>query len=122
MRQVLNEQSTQVDDKRIQYMIEVMFAVRKDNFKDYPIVLKELDLVEEEEQYTHMLSIEEDFDNENMLNIFKVDEAYEENEKKYSELKKEILDESDSDEESGSDESGSDETSGDDEEKKEKVT
>lgn len=123
LRQVLNQQSSEVDDKRIQYMIEVMFAVRKDNFKDYPICLKELDLVEEEEQYTHFLSIEDDIDGENPLNIFKFDESYEETEEKYKILKKEILDESDSDEESdeesGSDETDEDETKGEDEEKKE---
>ena len=33
LRTVLNENTDTVDDKRIQYMIEVMFAVRKDNFK-----------------------------------------------------------------------------------------
>jgi pre-mRNA-splicing factor CWC22 len=33
LRTILNNQTDTVDDKRIQYMIEVMFAVRKDNFK-----------------------------------------------------------------------------------------
>lgn len=125
LRQVLNQQSTQVDDKRIQYMIEVMFAVRKDNFKDYPTCIAELDLVEDEEQYTHFLSIEDEFEAENMLNIFKVDEDFEENEEKYKILKKEILDESDSDDESGSEESGSeedDEDEGEETEQKEEVS
>lgn len=126
LRQVLNQQTSEVDDKRIQYMIEVMFAVRKDGFKDYPIVLKELDLVEEEEQYTHMMSIDDEFDAENALNIFKFDESYEETEEKYKILKKEILDETDSEDESGSDESGSSETDSDEEdeaeEKKEEVS
>lgn len=112
LRNILNEQNEMVDDKRIQYMIEVMFAIRKDDFKDYPVVLKELDLVEESEQYTHFLSLdEEDLDVQSGLNIFKFDADYEENEKKYNILKREILDESDSDE-SGSnsgDESGEDE-------------
>lgn len=119
LRQVLNQQTSEVDDKRIQYMIEVMFAVRKDGFKDYPIVLKELDLVEEEEQYTHMMSIDDEFDAENALNIFKFDESYEETEEKYKILKKEILDETDSEDESGSDESGSSETDSDEEDEAE---
>lgn len=33
LRNILYEQTEAVNDKRIQYMIEVMFAVRKDNFK-----------------------------------------------------------------------------------------
>lgn len=118
LRQVLNQQSSQVDDKRIQYMIEVMFAVRKDNFKDYPVCLSELDLVEDEEQYTHFLSIEDDFDAENALNIFKADPEYEETEAKYKILKKEILDETDS--EDGSSGSGSDESGSDEEDEEEK--
>ncbi|RNA13990.1 pre-mRNA-splicing factor CWC22 -like protein [Brachionus plicatilis] len=104
LRNILNEQNEMVDDKRIQYMIEVMFAIRKDDFKDYPVVLKELDLVEESEQYTHFLSLDdEDLDVQSGLNIFKYDVDYEENEKKYNILKREILDESDSDESGSSD-------------------
>jgi len=40
-------------------MIEVMFQVRKDGFKDNPSVVEELDLVEEEDQMTHIISLEE---------------------------------------------------------------
>ncbi len=123
LRQVLNNQSSTVNDKRIQYMIEVMFAVRKDNFKDYPIVLKELDLVEADEQYTHFLSIDDEgLDAENGLNIFKVDQDYAETEEKYKVLKKEILDETDSDEESGNSGSGSDSDEEDENEDKSEKT
>ena len=110
LRSVLHQQNSLVDDKRIQYMIEVMFAIRKDNFKDYPICLKELDLVEEAEQFTHVMSLEdEDNDTENVLNIFKFDPEYDENEEKYNILKREILDESDSDEENDEDDDGEEE-------------
>lgn len=120
LRNILNEQNEMVDDKRIQYMIEVMFAIRKDDFKDYPVVLKELDLVEESEQYTHFLSLdEEDLDVQSGLNIFKLDNDYEENEKKYNILKREILDETDSDE-SGS--SSGEESDDEQEEEPEKET
>ena len=65
--------------------------------------------VEDEEQYTHFLSIEGELDAENALNIFKVDDfEYEETEEKYKILKKEILDETDS--EDGSSGSESDES------------
>ena len=39
-------------DKRVQYMIEAVFAKRKGTFKDHPAVLKELDLVESDDQIT----------------------------------------------------------------------
>ena len=35
-------------------MIEVMFAVRKDKFKDHPAFAAGLELVEEEDQITHL--------------------------------------------------------------------
>lgn len=40
-------------DKRVQYTIEALFAVRKVKFADYPAVIPELDLVEREDQITH---------------------------------------------------------------------
>ena len=46
-------------DKRTQYMIEVMFQVRKDGFKDNPSIAEELDLVEEDDQYTHMITLDD---------------------------------------------------------------
>ncbi|OAD80770.1 hypothetical protein PHYBLDRAFT_11102, partial [Phycomyces blakesleeanus NRRL 1555(-)] len=97
-------------DKRIQYMIEVLFQVRKDKYKDNQPILQELDLVEEEDQITHYIGLDdEDLEVEDDLNVFKFDPNYEENEKKYSEIKAEILgegsdDESDSDDESGEEE------------------
>lgn len=97
-------------DKRIQYMIEVLFQVRKDKYKDNQPVMEELDLVEEEDQITHNISLDDDdLDAEEMLNIFKYDPDYAENEEKYSAIKAEILgeDESDDSGSSGDDESGS---------------
>lgn len=48
-------------------MIEVMFAVRKDGFKDHPVILEGLDLVEEDDQFTHMLPLEDDYNPEDVL-------------------------------------------------------
>jgi len=56
-RTVLNEGTI---SQRVQYMIEVLMQVRKDKFKDNPIMPDGLDLVEEEEQITHHLQLEED--------------------------------------------------------------
>ena len=87
-RTILHEGSI---DKRVQYMIEVLFQVRKDKFKDHLAIPVDLDLVEEEDQITHYLSLDDDLDPQDMLNIFKVDEHFVENELQYEELKKEIL-------------------------------
>jgi pre-mRNA-splicing factor CWC22 len=104
-------------------MIEVMFQVRKDGFKDNKAVEMGLDVVEEEDQYTHLITLDEATDPQDLLSklkssvffansyepisdVFKFDAEYETNEEKYAQLRKELLDESDG---SGSDgdESGS---------------
>ncbi|CAN1134270.1 Pre-mRNA-splicing factor CWC22 homolog [Linum perenne] len=100
-------------DKRVQFLIEGLFAVRKAKFQGYPAVRPELDLVEQEEQITHEISLEEAIDPETSLDIFKPDPNYAENEKRYEDLKKNILGE-DSEVEEGSD-AGSDDEDGDDE-------
>jgi pre-mRNA-splicing factor CWC22 len=102
-------------DKRTQYMIEVLFQVRKDKYKENPSVKEELDLVEEEDQHTHRHTLEDDIKVEDGLNIFKFDTEYEENEAQYQKLKAEILGE-----EEGSDAEytdASDEEEDDEEEK-----
>ncbi|KAJ9126096.1 pre-mRNA-splicing factor cwc22 [Naganishia onofrii] len=94
-------------DKRTQYMIEVLFQVRKDKFKDNPTIPEGLDLVEEDEQITHRIALDDELQVQEGLNLFKVDPKYEENERKYAEIKAEILGE-DSDEGSGSEEESDD--------------
>ncbi|XP_076277230.1 pre-mRNA-splicing factor nucampholin [Lasioglossum baleicum] len=95
LRNILHEGQL---DKRVQYMIEVMFQVRKDGFKDHEAVPEELDLVEEENQFTHLVTLDEATDAQDILNVFKFDAEYVTNEDKYKQLSKEIL---------GSDVSGS---------------
>ncbi|KAF5588534.1 CWC22-like protein [Fusarium pseudocircinatum] len=85
-------------DKRTQYMIEVLFQVRKDKFKDNPAVKEELDLVEEEDQITHRIELEGEIDVQDGLNIFKFDPEWEEHEEAYKKLKAEILGEGSDDE------------------------
>ncbi|NWR69531.1 CWC22 factor, partial [Centropus unirufus] len=113
LRHILHESKI---DMRVQYMIEVMFAVRKDGFKDHPIIPEGLDLVEEEDQFTHMLPLEDDYNPEDVLNVFKMDPNFMENEEKYKMLKKEILDEGDSESEGDDQEAGSSEEDEDDDE------
>src|SRR5690606_33992308 len=42
---------------RTQYMIEVLFAVRKEKFAAYPSVIEELDLIDEEDQVCHIVNL-----------------------------------------------------------------
>ena len=104
-------------DKRVQYMIEVLFQVRRDKYKDNPAIKEELDLIEEEDQITHQIDLEGDLKIEDGLNVFKFDPDFQENEEAYRKLKAQILGE-DSDAEDGS-EAASDESDSDDEEAQE---
>ena len=40
--------------------IENLFKIRKSKFENYPSVIPELDLVEEEEKITHKLSLDDE--------------------------------------------------------------
>ena len=88
--------------QRVQYMIEVIFAIRRTVFKDFPRYADEkLDLVEEEDQITHFLSLnDETYEAQDELNVFRVDPEYLENEEKYAQIRKELLG-GDSDDEGG---------------------
>jgi len=121
LRHVLHESTL---DKRTQYMIEVMFQVRKDGFKDNPSIAEELDLVEEDDQFTHMITLDDATGGEEILNVFKHDADYEENEQKYGAIKSELLGD-DSGGSSGSDGgsgSGSSSDDSDDEQEEKKDT
>lgn len=105
-------------DKRVQFMIEGLFAVRKAGFdaSGHPAVPASLDLVEAEDQITHELSLDSEVQATTGLDVFKVDPEYQQHEEEYEAIKKEILgdDDDDDDDESG-DEGDSDEESSDDE-------
>ncbi|KAK1223939.1 pre-mRNA-splicing factor cwc22 [Marasmius sp. AFHP31] len=116
-RAVLNEGSI---SHRVQYMIEVLMQVRKDKYKDNPVLPEGLDLVEEDEQITHQIQLEEELQVQEGLNIFKFDPNYMENEEKYKSIRAEILGE-DSDEESGSEESSDEDEDEDEVEAKEGI-
>lgn len=107
-RNILHEQDI---DKRVQYMIEVLFQVRKDKYKDNPAIKDELDLVEEEDQITHNTKLDDEVDIQDSLNVFKFDSEWEEHEAAYKQLKAEILGEAEGsdDEEDESGESSEDE-------------
>ncbi|XP_021719609.1 pre-mRNA-splicing factor CWC22 homolog [Chenopodium quinoa] len=102
-------------DKRVQFLIEGLFAIRKAKFQGHPAVRPELDLVDPEDQLTHEMSLEDEIDPETGLDIFKQDPNFVENEKKYEELKKSILGDESEEGEDGSD-AGSDDDEDDEEE------
>ncbi|XP_011158801.2 pre-mRNA-splicing factor CWC22 homolog [Solenopsis invicta] len=118
LRNILHEGQL---DKRVQYMIEVIFQVRKDGFKDHEAVPEELDLVEEENQITHLIKLDDEINAQDILNVFKFDPDYLATEEKYKQLCKEILgsdvsdsegDDEDGEGESSDEESGTEQTEG----------
>ena len=78
-------------DKKVQYTLENLFAVRKTRFSAHPGVIQELDLVEESDKITHTVSLEDNLDGEDQCNLFQFDPNYEQTEAEWDEIKKEIL-------------------------------
>jgi len=56
--------------KRVQYIIEKLFQVRKDRFKDFPGVMQELDLVEDADKITHNCALDDELELDEDANIF----------------------------------------------------
>uniref|UniRef100_A0A915PCQ5 Lethal protein 858 n=1 Tax=Setaria digitata TaxID=48799 RepID=A0A915PCQ5_9BILA len=78
-------------DKRIQYMIEVIFHIRKDKFQAYPALIDDLDLIEEDDQITHTITLEDALMPENELNVFKYDPEFEKHEAEYEEIRRDAV-------------------------------
>ena len=87
-RTILHEGKIQ---RRVQYVIEKLFIVRKNRFKDNPGVTEELDLIEEQDKITHDVSLDDEVELEDNLNFFAYDADYETKEAQWDEIKKEIL-------------------------------
>jgi pre-mRNA-splicing factor CWC22 len=66
-RAVLNEGKI---SQRVQYMIEVLMQVRIDKYKDNLILPKGFYLVEEDEQITHQIQLDEELDVQDSLSKF----------------------------------------------------
>jgi len=87
-------------DKRTQYTIENLFAIRKTDFKEHPGILPELDLVADEDKITHDVYLDDKLDcnyyyimilAQDMLDIFHLEPDYEKNDEEWNEIKVEIL-------------------------------
>ena len=109
--------------KRTQYIIEGLYAIRKSGFESsgHPAVPENLDLVEEADQITHEVTLEDSLNPQMALDVFHEDPEFKKHEDEYTAMKAEILggseDESDEDEsgEEGSEEEGSEEESDEEE-------
>ncbi|KAK6465018.1 armadillo-type protein [Scheffersomyces coipomensis] len=99
LMKVLNEQSNyDLKDRSIK-QIEMILQIRKNKFNDYPIVVEELDLVEDEDKETHAILFDSVLHSKSELNVFHYDEDYDVNEKVYYDIAKEILGDDDEEEE-----------------------
>ena len=66
---VLSEDSI---SHRVQCMIGVLMQVRKDKYKDNPIIPEGLDLVEEDDQITHQVQLAEELQVQDGLSKLKI--------------------------------------------------
>lgn len=90
LRTILHEGTI---EKRSQFIIEGLFAIRKAGFETagFKSVTDELDLVEEEDQITHEIGLDEDLNPEMHLDVFKKEDDFEKNEQEYNKIKVDIL-------------------------------
>ncbi|CAM4840767.1 unnamed protein product [Rotaria magnacalcarata] len=88
-------------DKPTLCMIQILFVVRAGYFNAYPPIPSGLDLVDEDDQFTHIIELDNACEPIPMLDVFQYDKQFEENEEKYKKIRRTILDEtSDNDDES----------------------
>lgn len=87
-KQILHEGEI---DRKVQYSIENLFAIRKNKFKDHPGVIPELDLVDEEDQIIHNLEFDAEFMAEEQQNIFRFDPFFDKTEDEWKEIRVSIL-------------------------------
>lgn len=100
--------------RRVQYKIEELINIRKSRFKDYPVLVEDLDLVEREEQILFEISLDDEgLKKEEDLDVFKFDNHFVEHENDWIAIQKEILGEG-SDDADTSGGSGGSETDDDD--------
>ncbi|KAG7927395.1 hypothetical protein KL925_002766 [Ogataea polymorpha] len=77
--------------KRIQLLIQEAFKQRKNDYDGAPVIVEELDLVEDEDKVTHTLNLDDRLKAHEILNTFQFDQDYEKHEQAYDELRKQIL-------------------------------
>ncbi|CUM67191.1 uncharacterized protein PRCAT00004884001 [Priceomyces carsonii] len=85
--------------ERTQFLITEILKIKRGDFKDYPAVEKELDLVESDDQNTHVIELDQSLKSLDALNLFQFDNDYEHNEAEYDNIKQDILGGSDEEDE-----------------------
>lgn len=94
--------------KRVQYKVEVLMKDRQRHFEDFPSVVPELDLVEADDQIMFELGLDdEDLKKDEVLDVFRFDPSFVQNEATWAKIRREILGE---DSDSSSDDSGDSDT------------
>ncbi|KAG7732799.1 hypothetical protein KL932_005362 [Ogataea haglerorum] len=97
--------------RRIQLLIQEAFKQRKNNYNGAPVIVEELDLVEDDDKVTHTMNLDDKLKAHEILNTFQFDQEYGKHEKEYDELRRQILGlEDDSSRNESEDESEDDET------------
>ena len=95
--------------KRVQYKVEVLMKDRQRHFEDFPSIVPELDLVEADDQIMFELGLDDDdLKKDEVLDVFRFDPGFVQNEATWAKIRREILGE-DSDD-SSSDDSGDSDT------------
>ena len=107
-------------NQRVELKMEKLLALRKTGFRDQQPIPEELDLVERDDQITFEISLDdEDIEKESNLDVFHVDDQYEEHQEEWNKIRAEILGLSGDDEggesETDDSEGGSEEEESDDE-------
>ncbi|CAO2034083.1 unnamed protein product [Urochloa humidicola] len=101
-------------DTRTQFLIEDLFAVRKSKFRSHPPLRPELDLVEHDDQVTHLIELGDKLDPEDHLDVFKPSPSFAQDEAAYQQLKRAMF--GDDDENKNNQSSSADETEGSEDE------
>jgi len=95
-------------DKRVQYKVEVLMKDRQRHFEDFPSIVPELDLVEADDQIMFELGLDDDdLKKDEVLDVFRFDPSFVQNEATWAKIRREILGE-DSDDSSSNDGGDSD--------------
>lgn len=103
-------------DSRTNDLIDLIHNLKKEKFKGFPSIRRELDLIDEKDKITHNIKLDgpekKDFHME--YNYFKLDPDWTQNEAKYENLRKSLLGEDEEDEVSDdeSENSGTDDSEG----------
>lgn len=79
-------------DKRVQFLIEDLFAIRRAQFRAHPPVQPELDLIEPDDQVTHQIELDGDqLDPEFHLDVFEPSPSFAQDEAAYEDLRRTML-------------------------------